>query len=43
MRHEAPLPSVPRAPVSEVAYHAVAHLRLAWHAENFPPEADPAG
>ncbi len=31
MRHEAPLPRLPRAPVSEVHYDAVAHLRDQWH------------
>ena len=38
LRHEAPLPSVARAAVSEVPYDAVAHLREQWNRERRQPE-----
>ena len=38
LRHEAPLPSVALAAVSEVPYDAVAHLREQWNREGRQPE-----
>ena len=40
MLHEGPAPSVPPAPVSEVYYDDVAHLRAQWHREDSGEEAN---
>ena len=36
MRHEGPAPSGPTVHVEPVPHEAVDHLRIAWHAEDFP-------
>jgi predicted GNAT family acetyltransferase len=41
MHHETPPPAGPAIAVEEVPYDAVHDLRVAWHDEDFPEEADP--